>query len=237
MRAPPHTMQGTSKALRTRGNCRGDIRVSSVGWAQAGARDCSDTATSLSSRAHRYLLGPCPGRQLLHLQRPWSVRYVQDSGFAARRSGRSVTRGRRSRGAGEQDGGGCHSQTLTALTTQSGSLPGPPPASRCRTRPVRTPPAAQQRPDPHPPSHPGAVAGCLPALPRHRAGGWQRVDSDRAQAVFCPERTPTTAAQPPYLPYRHERPARRPLQPDGSPVGARATSARNGSPASLTLPA
>ncbi len=96
-------------------------------------------------------------------------------------------------GAGEQAGGGCHSQTLTALTTQSGSLPGPPPASRCRTWPVRTLPAAQQRPDPHPPSHPGAVAAASRAAAPPRRG-WQRVDSDRAQAVSCPERTPTTAA-------------------------------------------
>ena len=200
----------------------------------AGLRQARGTAVILRHRqvvgAHRYLLGHAQGGSCCTSH---GCGLSDTSKIVASRQG---VRDGRSHGPGEQDGGGCHSQTLAALTPSSGSLPGPPPASRCRTRPVRTPPAAQQRPDPHPPSHPGAVAAASRAAAPPRRG-WQRVDSDRAQAVSCPERTPTTAAQPPYLPYPHGRPARRPLQPDGSPVGARATSARNGSPASLTLPA
>ena len=126
VRAPPHTMQGTSKARRTRGDRWRDIRVSSVGWAQAGARDCSDTATSLGSR----LIATCWAMPRAAAAAPPTAMVCPlRSKIVASRQG--VQDGR-SRGVGEQDGGGCHSQTLTALTTAAGRclptyvLDGPP---------------------------------------------------------------------------------------------------------------
>ncbi len=196
VRAPPHTMQGTSKALRTRGNCRG----TSVSPQSAGLRQARGTAVILRHRqvvgAHRSLDWCMP--QVTAVAPPMAV--------VCPIRPRQWLRGKAFGTVGHAG----QASRMAAVATPRPSLPSPLSRGRCpaRRRRVGAVPGRyarrQQRPDPHPPSHPGAVAAASRAAAPPRRG-WQRVDSDRAQAVSCPERTPTTAAQPPHLAYRHER--------------------------------